>query len=81
MDANYVAILDTTLRDGEQSPGCSMTPSEKLRLARQLEQLGVDVLEAGFPASSPAEWDAVHLIASEVRGCGVAGLSRARSAC
>jgi 2-isopropylmalate synthase len=78
MDANHVAILDTTLRDGEQSPGCSMTPSEKLRLARQLERLGVDVLEAGFPASSPAEWEAVHLIACEVRGCGVAGLSRAR---
>ena len=78
MDANHVAILDTTLRDGEQSPGCSMTPSEKLRLARQLERLGVDVLEAGFPASSPAEWEAVHVIASEVQECGVAGLSRAR---
>jgi 2-isopropylmalate synthase len=78
MDPNRVAILDTTLRDGEQSPGCSMTSAEKLRLARQLERLGVDVLEAGFPASSPAEWEAVHLVAQEVELCGVAGLSRAR---
>ncbi|HVR69924.1 MAG TPA: 2-isopropylmalate synthase [Vicinamibacteria bacterium] len=75
-----VAIFDTTLRDGEQSPGCSMNRAEKLRLARQLETLGVDVLEAGFPIASPGEFDAVHAIASEVRGCQVAALARAKEA-
>jgi 2-isopropylmalate synthase len=78
MDARQVAVFDTTLRDGEQSPGCSMTPAEKLRLARQLERLGVDVIEAGFPASSRAEFEAVRAVALALRGCGVAALSRAR---
>jgi 2-isopropylmalate synthase len=73
-----IAIFDTTLRDGEQSPGCSMIPTEKLRLARQLERLGVDVIEAGFPVASQGEWDAVHLVAQEVRGCGIAALARCR---
>ena len=73
-----VAIFDTTLRDGEQSPGCSMNPAEKLRLARQIEKLGVDVIEAGFPIASPAEADAVRCVAEEIRGVKVAALARAR---
>jgi len=74
--SEQVQIFDTTLRDGEQSPGCSMTSREKLRLAHQLERLGVDVIEAGFPIASKGDWEAVHTIANEVRGCGVAGLCR-----
>lgn len=75
-----VAIFDTTLRDGEQSPGCSMNRVEKIRLAHQLQRLGVDVIEAGFPIASPGEWEAVHAIAAEVRECSVAGLCRTREA-
>jgi len=59
-------VFDTTLRDGEQAPGCSMTRTEKLEVARQLARLGVDVIEAGFPAASPGDWDAVHAVAAEV---------------
>ena len=59
-DPNRVLIFDTTLRDGEQSPGCSMTQPEKLRVARALADLGVDVIEAGFPAASRGDWEAVH---------------------
>ncbi len=73
-----VAIFDTTLRDGEQSPGCSMNPAEKLRLARQIEKLGVDVIEAGFPIASPAEAEAVRAVAEEVRGVRIAALARAK---
>lgn len=62
----YVRIFDTTLRDGEQSPGATMTTKEKLDIARQLARLGVDIIEAGFPASSDADFDAVKLIALEV---------------
>ncbi|AQK57296.1 2-isopropylmalate synthase B [Zea mays] len=65
-DPNYVRIFDTTLRDGEQSPGATMTSAEKLVVARQLARLGVDVIEAGFPASSPDDLDAVRSIAIEV---------------
>ena len=61
-------IFDTTLRDGEQSPGCSMTQPEKLRVARALAELGVDVIEAGFPAASRGDWESVNAIAREVRG-------------
>jgi 2-isopropylmalate synthase len=75
-----IAIFDTTLRDGEQSPGCSMNPREKLRLARQLERLGVDVIEAGFPIASHGEAEAVRLVAEEVRGVRIAALSRAKEA-
>mgnify|MGYP003498694159 CR=1 FL=1 len=74
-----VSVFDTTLRDGEQSPGCSMTPDEKVRFARQLERLGVDVIEAGFPVASRAEQDAVRRVATEVRACSVAALARAKS--
>src|ERR1700733_10309382 len=73
-----VRIFDTTLRDGEQAPGFSMNTSEKLRLARQLEKLGVDVIEAGFPIASKGDFEAVRAVASEVRGSAVAGLARAR---
>ena len=55
-----IKIFDTTLRDGEQAPGCTMNPREKLELARQLERLGVDVVEAGFPVSSPDDAQAVR---------------------
>ena len=72
-----VAVFDTTLRDGEQSPGCSMTPVEKVRLARQLERLGVDVIEAGFPAASAGERESVAAVAAEV-SCTVAALCRTR---
>ena len=72
-----VHIFDTTLRDGEQSPGCSMTLEEKLRMARQLERLNVDVLEAGFPISSEGDFKAVQAISAEVRQPTIAALARA----
>ncbi len=77
--ARRVHVFDTTLRDGEQSPGCSMTAAEKLQMARQLAQLGVDVIEAGFPAASQGDFDGVRGIALEVEGPAVAALCRARS--
>jgi 2-isopropylmalate synthase len=70
-DPNYVRIFDTTLRDGEQSPGATMTSAEKLVVARQLARLGVDIIEAGFPASSPDDLDAVRSIAVEVGNAAV----------
>ena len=72
-----IQIFDTTLRDGEQSPGCSMNIHEKLEMARQLERLGVDVIEAGFPIASPEDFESVKIIAQEVRSCRLAGLCRA----
>ena len=74
---NRVIIFDTTMRDGEQSPGASMTKEEKLRLARQLEKLGVDVIEAGFAAASEGDWKAVHEIAKTVKNSTVCSLCRA----
>ncbi len=71
-----IHIFDTTLRDGEQSPGASLTPDEKLKIARQLERLSVDVIEAGFPASSLGEMKAVAMIAESVRKPVICGLSR-----
>ncbi|RYG62597.1 2-isopropylmalate synthase, partial [bacterium] len=71
-----VLIFDTTLRDGEQSPGCSMTQPEKLRVARALAELGVDVIEAGFPAASRGDFEAVNAVAREVSGPIIAGLAR-----
>jgi 2-isopropylmalate synthase len=73
-----ITIFDTTLRDGEQSPGCSMNPPEKLKLARQLERLGADVIEAGFPIASAGEVESVRVVAEEVRGAKVAALARAK---
>ncbi len=75
---DHVRIFDTTLRDGEQSPGATMTMEEKLRIARMLEKLGVDVIEAGFPAASPGEVESVRRIGQEVRGCEIAALCRTR---
>jgi 2-isopropylmalate synthase len=77
MADNRLIIFDTTLRDGEQSPGASMTKDEKLRIARQLERLRVDVIEAGFAASSPGDFDAVKAIAEAVRESVVCSLARA----
>ena len=64
---NMVKIFDTTLRDGEQAPGCGMTAEEKLRVAHQLEKLGVDVIEAGFPISSEGDFESVKIIAEKIR--------------
>src|SRR6201999_4573011 len=72
-----ITIFDTTLRDGEQSPGCSMNVAEKLRLAHQLDQLGVDVMEAGFPIASDGDFAAVQSIAAEIRRPVIAALARA----
>jgi 2-isopropylmalate synthase len=72
----HIHVFDTTLRDGEQSPGCSMNLSEKLALARQLQKLGVDVIEAGFPIASEGDFEAVRAIAREVRGTSICGLAR-----
>ena len=71
-----IRIFDTTLRDGEQSPGASLNLKEKLEIARALEGLGVDVIEAGFPITSQGDFDAVSAIASEVTGATIAGLAR-----
>ena len=75
-NADRVMIFDTTLRDGEQSPGCSMTQPEKLRVAEALADLGVDIIEAGFPAASPGDWDSVNAVAREVEGPIICGLAR-----
>jgi 2-isopropylmalate synthase len=76
MSGERIAIFDTTLRDGEQSPGCSMNLEEKVRLARQLETLGVDIIEAGFPIASEGDFAAVKAVAAECRGLTVAALCR-----
>ena len=72
-----IIIFDTTLRDGEQSPGASMNIEEKLRIAHQLERLNVDVMEAGFPIASDGDFEAVKKIAQTIKGPQIAGLSRA----
>ncbi|GAB5046402.1 2-isopropylmalate synthase [Thermodesulfovibrio sp. TK110] len=73
-----IKIFDTTLRDGEQSPGASMNVDEKIQVARQLKKLGVDIIEAGFPIASPGDFEAVNRISKEIKGVVVAGLCRAR---
>src|SRR6187455_410832 len=73
---NRLIIFDTTLRDGEQAPGFSMTIDEKLRMARQLEKLNVDILEAGFPIASEGDFEAVRRVSAEVRTPTIAGLAR-----
>jgi 2-isopropylmalate synthase len=78
-DPNRVTIFDTTLRDGEQSPGISLNATEKLEIAQQLARLGVDVIEAGFPIASPGDFEAVETIAREVSGPVVCGLARAQA--
>ncbi len=74
-----VKIFDTTLRDGEQSPGASMNVEEKLQVARQLVKLGVDIIEAGFPIASVGDFEAVRMIAEEIKGATIAGLARTKS--
>jgi 2-isopropylmalate synthase len=76
MTTEHIRIFDTTLRDGEQSPGCSMNLAEKLALARQLERLGVDVIEAGFPIASEGDFEAVRAVAAEIRAASICGLAR-----
>lgn len=75
-----IRIFDTTLRDGEQSPGASMNVEEKLQVAKQLVRLGVDIIEAGFPIASDGDFEAVNRIANEVKGATIAGLARAKEA-
>ncbi len=76
MKSEKIAIFDTTLRDGEQSPGCSMYLDEKIRMARQLEQLGVDIIEAGFPIASEGDFNAVRAVSAECRNATIAALGR-----
>ncbi len=76
--AGRIIIFDTTLRDGEQSPGCSMNLDEKLRMAHLLDEMGVDVIEAGFPIASPGDFEAVQEISRTVKNATIAGLCRAK---
>src|SRR6476660_1867410 len=77
MPNNRVYIFDTTLRDGEQVPGCKLNTKEKIELALQLEELGVDIIEAGFPISSPGDFESVAQISKIIKNANVCGLSRA----
>ena len=74
--SDHVIVFDTTLRDGEQCPGASMGLHEKLQVARQLEKLNVDIIEAGFPAASPGDFEAVRQVAATIKKCRIAGLAR-----
>src|ERR1700737_5195558 len=77
MTDKKIFIFDTTLRDGEQVPGCKLNTKEKIELALQLEDLGVDIIEAGFPISSPGDFESVSSIARVIKNATVCGLSRA----
>ena len=77
MGANKVFIFDTTLRDGEQVPGCKLNTNEKIELALELENLGVDIIEAGFPISSPGDFSSVNEISKIITKASVCGLTRA----
>jgi 2-isopropylmalate synthase len=79
-DTRRIKIFDTTLRDGEQSPGCSMNLREKMEVAQALVELGVDIIEAGFPIASPGDFESVREIAGAVRGATICGLARCNSA-
>lgn len=74
---DHLIIFDTTMRDGEQSPGAAMTKDDKVRIAKQLERLRVDVIEAGFAASSPGDFEAIRAVAAAVKDCTVCSLARA----
>src|SRR5688500_3807015 len=76
----HIRIFDTTLRDGEQSPGCSMNLQEKMEMAHALAELGVDIIEAGFPIASPGDFESVREIANAVRGSIICGLARCNDA-
>jgi len=78
--SRHIVIFDTTLRDGEQSPGASMNMAEKMEVAQALVDLGVDVIEAGFPIASPGDFEAVREIARNIRGSVICGLARCRQA-
>lgn len=80
MQEAHITFFDTTLRDGEQAPGCSMSVADKLRMAVQLDQLGVDVIEAGFPIASDDDFEAVRIVSREIRRPVIAGLARASEA-
>jgi 2-isopropylmalate synthase len=75
--SKIIKIFDTTLRDGEQTPGVNLNTKEKLRIAKQLENLGVDIIEAGFAISSPGDFDAIKTIAENVKNSTIASLARA----
>src|SRR5438067_13206902 len=79
-ESDRVLIFDTTLRDGEQSPGISLNTHEKLEIAQQLARLGVDVIEAGFPITSPGDFEAVQTISRTVEGPVIAALARTHAA-
>src|ERR671919_1298075 len=76
MPQNRISIFDTTLRDGEQSPGCSMDLTEKVQMAEKLQELGVDIIEAGFPIASEGDFAAVKAVAAQCQNVKVAALSR-----
>ena len=76
MSKRNIRIFDTTLRDGEQSPGASMNLAEKMEVAQALVDLGVDIIEAGFPIASPGDFEAVREIANNIRGSVICGLAR-----
>ena len=80
MAKQKLIIFDTTMRDGEQSPGAAMTRDDKLRIARQLERMRVDVIEAGFPAASPGDFESVKAVAEIIKDATVCGLARANEA-
>ena len=75
MSNRIIKIFDTTLRDGEQSPGASMNLAEKMEVAQALVDLGVDIIEAGFPIASPGDFEAVREIAQNIRGSVICGLA------
>ena len=77
MTDNKIYIFDTTLRDGEQVPGCKLNTKEKVELALKLEELGVDIIEAGFPISSPGDFNSVNEISKIIKNASVCGLTRA----
>ena len=77
MSQSQIQIFDTTLRDGEQVPGCKLNTEQKLIIAEQLEKLGVDVIEAGFPISSPGDFKSVEAISEIIQNATVCGLTRA----
>ncbi len=76
--SDRVLVFDTTLRDGEQSPGVRLSLDEKLEIGKQLEILGVDIIEAGFPISSPGDFASVNMLAKELKDVTICGLTRAR---